>query len=247
MNRFEGKRKATIVLTLNSKELSPSYIRIYSRSESALLEAVLSGKEKVAIDDELKAWYVSSEASEGEKELLATVSIYSIPYIGDKIKIYASDLFRSPLKNIVKAAGWRKATVKEILEDVFSLCGVKSYDLSHLPDITLCHFSYFDMTGWAVLREVIAAVYIQEKIKLDILPSKDGKLMIGKIQDIIPEPLNHALSEDEIILEGEDFIKLHTVPLLYGQEVTVKDKAFKALDVIHTVSHDKREVDAWIM
>lgn len=236
-------RDATMTIKMGGKAMPTSRIRLFSRSCGVYLEASMSPSVTLRKGDELSVHYsdVSCE------HLLATVKVFSIPLVDGKVKVLATDVFRDALKTVVSAAGWRKATVKEIAEDVLGECDVERVDLSALPSIILPHFSYRGQSAWTVMGMLIDAAKAIDGTELAVLPDPEGVLRFGLSDSLVKTPdYSTEFFAGDVLSLGRDHMKLHLVPVLFGQSMTYEGEEHIVSSVIHTVSADSRETDVWM-
>lgn len=234
-------RNARLILKKDGEELAASYIKLFSRIAGAYLEARLSTEAKVEIGDLVEAYYTDGASGE---VLLATLAVYSIPRTDSMIRIFASDIYRSGLQTIVPSAAWRKATAKEIAEDVFTACDVDDFEIDPLADIKLPHFSYHDQNGWTVLKSLLHSVNEMQQSGLMILPSPEGALRIGEHEDLISDYEEVEVTDDELVSIGKDKARLHLVGLLHGQMVNINGEGSRMVSSsIMTSASDARETE----
>lgn len=236
-------RDATMIIKMGGKAMPSSRIRLYSRPSGVYLEASMSPSVTLRKGDELSVHYSDASC----EHLLATVKVFSVPLVDGKVEVLATDAYRDALKTVVSAVGWRKATVKEIAEDVLGECDVERIDLSALPSMTLPHFSYCGKSAWTVLRMLMDAAKAIDGTELAVLPDPEGTLRFG-LSDFLVETPDYSTEyfPADVLRFGRDHMRLHLVPLLFGQSMTYEGAKHIVSSVVHTASADSRETDVWM-
>lgn len=232
---------AVLTVKKDGKDLLASRVHFYSRSAGAYLEADLSTKSGVRIGDELQVYFKDEES----EFLLATVEIYGVPCRSRGFRILASDVYRDNLKTVVKPAGWKDASLKEIAEDVIAECDIDKYDLSSLPALKLLHFSYHNKNGMTILNMLSEAAYEVDNSLVDILPATDGTLMYGT--ELVPEAeWSLDIDSQKVMLSGDDHFIFSLLPMLHGQTFKVQGQEYLAdiVDIIATPI--RKETKIWM-
>lgn len=230
-------RKAYLYINKDNKKIAASKITLFSRASGFYLEAEVSTKEKLKINDEVKVFYVGEE---GDETLVSTLTIYSIPRLDSKIILYASDLYRDKLKAIVPSSAWRKATAEEIASSVLSSCDVDNVDLSALSSVTLPHFSCFKQNGWTVLKSLLHSVNSMTGNNLEIIPSQEGTLTIQELSSFSDSLEAVTVFDTDIVEKGESKLSCHLLGVVYGQKVSFRGKEFLVKESVMTSSSEER-------
>lgn len=231
-------------LEKDGRILAASRIMLHSRAAGAYLEADLSADEKVSVDDILQVIY---DDGTGERRLVATVRIFTIPRSDSRNVVFASDLYRDKLKTIVPAGAWRKAAAKEIAESVLADCDVDEYDIAALEGLKLPHFSCHNQNGWTVIRSLLRAVNEMERMRLFMLPSAEGILRFGEYEDLTGgyEPL--ALERENVMTLGDDRLESHIVGAIFGQEIVLDNVPLgRVKESVMSVSSGERRTLIWL-
>lgn len=237
-------RTATLSMEKDGRALAASRIMLHSRAAGAYLEADLSTDEKVAVDDILQVVYNNGS---GERMLVATVRIFTIPRSDSRNVVFASDLYRDRLKTIIPASAWRKAAVTEIAESVLADCDVDEYDISPLEGFKLPHFSCHDQNGWTVVRSLLRAVNEMERMRLFVLPSAEGVFRIGEYEDLTGGYESLELETENILTLGDDRLEAHIVGAVFGQEVLLDGRRLgRVKESVMSVSSGERRTRIWL-
>lgn len=237
-------RTATLILEKEGKALAASRILFHSRSAGAYLEADLSKNDVIELDDVAQLYY---DNGAGEKTLLATTRVFSIPRSDSRTILFASDIYRDKLKTIIPAGAWRKADATEIAESVMADCDIDEFDISALEGIRLPHFSCQNQNGWTVIRSLLRAVNEMEGMRLIILPSFDGMLRVGEYEDLTADYSSLQLDLENMISVGEDKMKAHLVGAVYGQEVFLEGTQMGRIkEAVLMVASDERRTVLWL-
>lgn len=237
-------RTATLILEKEGKALAASRILFHSRSAGAYLEADLSKNDVIELDDVAQLYY---DNGAGEKTLLATTRVFSIPRSDSRTILFASDLYRDKLKTIIPAGAWRKADATEIAESVLADCDVDEYDVTALEGLKLPHFSCHDQNGWTVIRSLLRAVNEMEMMRLFMLPSAEGVLRVGEYEDLTGgyEPL--ALEKENVMTLGDDRLEAHIVGAVFGQEIVLDNAPLgRVKESVMSVSSGERRTRIWL-
>ena len=230
-------RNAYLYINKDNKRLDASCIELHSRQSGAYLEASFSSNEKIVKDDVLQVFYVDEDENE---ELMATLTVFSVPRLDSRNVIYASDPFRDRMKAIVPSSAWRKATAEEIAKDVMSACDIDDYDVSVLSSVTLPHFSCHDQNGWTVLKALLNAVNAAASSNLVILPTKEGVLTITELKDFTTTMETETIFSTDITKLGTNRLNTHLLGLLYGQKVVVEGEERLIGNSVMATSKDER-------
>lgn len=235
MDRFD-----TLIVKKAGSPLTTSVVSLMAREAGCYAQIRTKKEDVLSLGDKVEIWHKADSETK-----LATVSVSLIPRSDGLYDYWATDPYREKLKKVVPSAGWRKAEVKEIAEDVLGSCGVEEYDLSFLPAVKLPHFSYKFQPGWCVLQALMDAVRSYDGTELMLMPDPDGAVVIGVRKDIAPADLPISLSEADVISMGEKCFSFHLLPMLCLQKFSFEGQSFTVKKVNHFVDARTRETEVW--
>lgn len=152
----------------------------------------------------------------------------------NKRHIVARELFYEEMKTSIAAISWRKAGVKDILQDMFSQAGIDT-NLDFCPDITLSRFSMPATTPRSIIIALINSIYAVSGVVCNYHPMTNGAIQFGVVSDI-----KHKLDQTVSLTSGNNIlslknkvIKSFAYPVLANQDILIDgDKAVAKRSII---------------
>ncbi len=220
-------RDVELIVKINNEQVEAVNIDFYSTKTSQFLTLkVLSGN--VFSDADIV------ELAYREDDFIVKFATLIISKIVDTkrgiLEIFCRNVFWKEERAYIKAASWRKATIKDIVNDLFVNANIVDFDLSKLPDITLERFSYENSVFINILNNLIKAVKFSTDIDLEYDYSIEGAFYLGELGGL-EKDLGYSLefTDADIIKISKNRIKLHLLPLLLNQLVKINSEEFQVI------------------
>lgn len=143
---------------------------------------------------------------------------------GNTYRIVGREKYYRELTAPLSPVTWRESHIKEVLRDLFEVCGVDQYDLTGCDDLQISRFSIpagqCGYTALSSLKDMIRSAY---GLFYHYLSAPVGTFLFGEIAKIRPEmsePVSFEAGVNIISRSGHRMTAF-ALPVMYNQKIFI--------------------------